>query len=280
MLDATYVVIEMNKTYREIMMLRTSSLVVLLGTHLIGYANGLTTNKPIAGRNWYLSPGVGASILNITKEHSLSTGEGWPNDLYTNHKINKAVPLATISAGYSWPTLHKFVPVLMIGLSYTYYFPTTVTGTITQYSLPQFENYNYQYKVGRQAVYALFKANLFHYRQFMPYLSLGLGQAFNSISRYNESPIFSNIIPRLSPDFQNHRNAQFSYILSVGIDFMKNQTTWFGLEYRYGYFGDAQSGIGMNGYNSDFLKSKLTDNALGFRLTYFFDSKLMGASTK
>ncbi|GGI88364.1 hypothetical protein [Legionella impletisoli] len=261
------------------MILRLFWLIILLGIHLNGYANVSTINESTLQGKWYLSPSLGASILNVTKEHSLSTGEGWPNDLYTNHKIATA-PLVAISGGYSWSTLQTFLPFLMMGLSYTYYAPATVKGTITQYSLPQFENYNYQYKVERQTVFALFKASLFHYRHVMPYLSLGVGQTFNSISRYNESPISSSIVPRLSPFFQNNRNAQLSYILNAGIDFVKNQHTWFGLEYHYGYFGHAQSGFGMNGYSSDYLKTKLTDNALAVSITYFFNGKSTGERTK
>ncbi|MDI9819344.1 MULTISPECIES: outer membrane protein [unclassified Legionella] len=242
--------------------------VLLLSQLSPSYAGGTSANT--ASGRWYLGGSMGASYPEVTKNQYAPNGDGWPDDRYISHNPNSSV-LVSLTGGYTWFTQRDWLPSYSVGASYTYYFPNTVKGTIQQYSLAQFENYNFQYQLKRQTVLAVLKATIFQYRRLMPFISAGIGSSFNQMGNYIESPVSPDITPRVSPHFENNRHSHFSYTLMAGIDYLVNANLWLGAGYRHGYFGDAQTGYGKSGYSTDYLKARVTDNAVVININYFFD---------
>lgn len=219
--------------------------------------------------NWYFGESAGATFPKVTNYHFVGTGPGWPDDLYTNHDV-ETVGLFSLIGGYAWTTNNQWLPFYSLGATYTYALPAEVSGTIFQYSLPQFENYNYQYKIQRQSFLGIIKADIYRYQNVMPFFSLGLGLSANRANHYREVAI-NQVTPRVSPGFQAKTDTHFSYTLGTGIDYVIKNNLWLGLEYNYGHFGYAQTGPGTSSYATEHLRTKLTASTVALSVYYFLD---------
>src|SRR5579883_559929 len=116
----------------------------------------LVTNA-FAHGDWFVNGGAGVTFPRTSDTNYISSGPGWPNDRYSNDGVDSAALLA-VSAGYQWMRKDNWLPFYSLAGNYIYAFPAKVKGTVDQYSLPQFENYNYQYKVQTQSFLAVAKA--------------------------------------------------------------------------------------------------------------------------
>lgn len=221
--------------------------------------------------NWYANGNVGVTFSRVDDHNFLNSGPGWPRDLYRNNSID-SVALIGIGGGYTWATSGNWVPFYSLGASYTYVFPANVTGEVLQYSLPQFTNYNYQYKIQRQTFLAVAKADIYCWRRLMPFIILGAGWSINNISNYDENST-PNVTPRVDPSFKGKTNSYLSYTIGAGLDFIVRNDLWMSLEYNYGYFGHARTGPGVNipgaDYSNTNLKTKLSSNTIMLGVTFF-----------
>ncbi|HFK5879033.1 TPA: outer membrane protein [Legionella pneumophila] len=248
----------MNKIFLK----ETILVLVLFIINSISYAHSIQGN-------WYIGENIGVAFPKIIDNHFVATGIGWPDDQYSNHNIDSAA-FFSLLGGYQWSTQNNWIPFFSLGIRYSYVTPSTVNGTILQYSLPEFENYNFQYKIQRQTYLGMIKANIVRYYNVMPFLTVGLGWSTNKVSHYFDTPLLG-ITPRISPAFQNHTNSHFSYILGAGIDYIVKNNLWLGLEYHYGDFGQAQTGFGILTYSNEYLKTKLTGNTIALNINYIFN---------
>jgi len=66
---------------------------------------------------------------------------------------------------------------------------TTLNGSVWQYELPQFNNYNFSAPISSTRLMFDFKPNLFSWRKFSAYAILGVG-AVPSFSLQNQSLLF------------------------------------------------------------------------------------------
>ncbi|WED42725.1 outer membrane protein [Legionella cardiaca] len=219
--------------------------------------------------SWYFSESIATIFPEIDDNHSVGTGDGWPNDLYVNHDV-KTSAAVSVQTGFTWFNESKFLPFYSLGASYTYAFPMKVNGTIFQYSLPEFENYQYHYEIHRQTLLGIIKAELYRYHNLMPFLLVGLGVSANHIDKYQETPL-SGITPRFSPEFQDETTTHFSYALGAGLDYIALNNLWLSLGYNFGYYGPAQTDSGISSYSNERLRTQLTDNGIVFTITYFLD---------
>lgn len=230
----------------------------------------------LAQGNWFASLGAGATFLNVDSNQSISSGPGWPNDIMHNKDVDGA-GLFVLNGGYQWAQNTIWLPFYSLGLSYTYAFPAKVNGQVEQYSLPEFTNYNYQYKIQTRTFLAQFKADLYQWHHFMPFLLAGAGVSLNNAGYYTEQPL-SGVTPRVSPGFSRQTNTYFSYAFGAGLDYILQKNLWMSLMYQYNNLGQAQTGPGANtttltdtNYDTDNLKTHVRSNAVILSVTYLFD---------
>jgi len=217
---------------------------------------------------WYLGAGIGASWPQVTNNHFVATGAGWPDDHYVLRHENKSWVFSG-ATGYQWATAHQWLPFYNIGVDYTYFPATNINGHIFQYSLPQFWNYAYQYKIMRQTLLGTLKANFFRYHNLMSFFEVGLGGTANTMGHFTEVP-HSGITPRSSPFFHEKTTSYFSYRLGAGLDYIIAAQWWLGIGYYYQDFGHASTHTGGALYNTEALRTRLTDQSLVVRAHYFF----------
>lgn len=177
--------------------------------------------------------------------------------------------MAAIGAGLQWENNRLYLPAYSLGLRYQYFFNQAIGGTITQYSDPDFVNYNYQLKTHSNVLSALSKINLMKYKHFSPYIDVGAGVAFNQTGSYQETAI-GNVVARIdSPAFATHRSSQFSYSAGAGIDYQLNPKWLISVGYEYQDLGSIQSGYGRMPWSAERLSlKKYATNSGIISLTY------------
>lgn len=220
--------------------------------------------------------GAGAGMLfpSYSGNNSIGTGAGWPDDSYNSHSISDQ-PFFFLTGGYTWMHGNSWFPYYSAGLRYSYLPTTTIKGSVDQYSLPDFNNYNYQYDISLLNILATFKLDLYRCSNFMPYVIAGAGITNYGTSNYKESAT-ANVTPRVSPGFSGNSSNNFSYLIGVGVDYILREDLWLNLEYDYNDYGTIQTGNGANyatltdtNYSNESLKNSITGNTLSFGVTYY-----------
>ena len=168
--------------------------------------------------NWFVGVGAGAEFSSSQGNIYVNNGSFFPppykTDVYSTKQPTSG--LVNFSAGRRWEHLSQWFPSYSLGLLYQHSFLRNVRGTVTQYSLPQLSNYNYNWKLSSDILLASAKVNLYAKNQFSPYITVGLGGAFTH-SNYNETAL-SGVTPRTSPGFSG-TSRQFAYNAGAGLDF-------------------------------------------------------------
>lgn len=147
-------------------------------------------------------------------------------------------------------TLPYYNLFAQLGLEYNYFSPYEVTGLHTAGIEPSTSTlYRYNYHQQTQQLLATAKLLARSKGRIHPYLSAGLGAAFNNLTRYTAQTAETGNI-NLRPLFQNKRSSNFSYNLGLGADADLNQNWRIGLGYRFSDFGKASLGQGHLGLNN------------------------------
>jgi opacity protein-like surface antigen len=229
------------------------------------------TTGPVNQSNNFVFVGVGAQQPSFSSSMRVGNDSLFPapsnQDFYTvtdNH-IN---PLIAVFIGKRWQREKKIFPAFSVGLRYESLFQTVINGTITQYTLADFKNYDYQWKIASNLFFASAKLNLFQSQTLLPFITGGLGVAVNRTSGYRETAL-SDVTARTTPGFTNRTNSQFSYHVGAGVDvpFTKQ---WIGsLAYQYMDLGKISSGSGMNTWSNQSLNlGRYRSNAVLIGATY------------
>lgn len=234
------------------------------------------SNTALAQGRWFIGAGGGATFLDVKSNHFISTGPDWPNDKMHNTVVDSA-PLFVLNGGYQWIHNSLWFPFYSLALNYMYGFPAKVNGQVEQYSLPEFTNYDYQYRIKTQTFLAQFKADLYQWYRCMPFLLAGAGVSLNTAGSYTEQA-HMNVTPRVSPGFSTDTNTYFSYAFGAGFDYVIQKNIWASLMYQYTNLGSVQTGTGANtrnltdtDYSTDRLNTNLRSNAVILSVTYLFD---------
>jgi opacity protein-like surface antigen len=153
-------------------------------------------------------------------------------------------------------------------VAYQYFFAPNLSGEVTQYSLPDFTNYTYSWKVASSLVSAHAKLNGPIYHRFSPYVSGGLGVVYSK-SQYSETAL-GDVTPRISPNYGSI-GAQFAYVLGAGIDYaLRPQQLILSAGYQYSNLGTFNSGYGTGRWLNERLNLGANQsNAFILGLTYF-----------
>ncbi|HAU1151401.1 TPA: outer membrane beta-barrel protein [Legionella pneumophila] len=220
--------------------------------------------------SWYVAAKIGGQETTPDDQFTVNNDSGFASpfdkDIYTNSSDSSLV--LGIGGGYRFTNM--IIPAISVGIYYTHFFNMDINGQVIQYSLPEFTNYNYQWKVKSDLVLASAKANVISWKNLMPFVQGGVGVSSNRASQYYESAL-PDVTPRISPNFANHTTTVFAYQLGAGLDWEIKPQWLLSLGYEYSDLGKVRSGYGTDSWNRETLSSKnLTSNAgiLGF--TYLF----------
>lgn len=156
----------------------------------------------------------------------------------TNHYDTETV--AGLFLGGEMPILQNWA--LQTGFSYFQSSSFAVGGNVNQFSDPAFNNLTYQYQI--QSRRLLIESKLSHaFRQIWhPYITAGLGEAFNQTYAYIEYPITSDAVPMSQP-FTSHTTHSFTYLAGLGIDVDLGEHLRAGAGYRFADLGNASLGV-------------------------------------
>jgi opacity protein-like surface antigen len=98
------------------------------------------------------------------------------------------------------------------------------------------------------------KLNLIQFNQISPYVTGGVGVAFNRGANYSETAL-ENVTPRVSPAFDNHTNTKFTYSVGAGLDWQVSPKLILSLGYQFQDLGSVSSGTGTGLWAGDALRS-------------------------
>src|SRR6266702_4158398 len=128
--------------------------------------------------SWFIAAGSGASFPIVYHSYYVNAGPGWPNDKYRNYSA-ESIALLSLSGGYMMYSNQCWAPFFSLGLNYTYAFTSQINGSLTQYSIPAFQNYNYHYDIKRQTLLAFIKTNIYQINNVLPFITLSGGVSVN-----------------------------------------------------------------------------------------------------
>lgn len=224
----------------------------------------------------FLGADAGMLFTQVMGSNSIGTGAGWPPDYYSTQSITNQ-PGFFFDSGYTWAHSADWFPYYTAMLQYFYLPITTVKGSIDQYSLPNFRNYNYQYDISLLNIMGLIKVDIYRWNNFLPFILAGAGVVNYDVSNYKENPT-SGVTPRVNPLFSGNNGNNFSYELGIGFDYILQKNLWLNIQYTYFNFGTIQAGPGTNystltgtNYDNESLKNKISAKGIFAGATYYID---------
>ena len=203
---------------------------------------------------WFIAVGGGEQYAISSRNIFVNNGSNLPapynQDTYTTNTDNSAV--FSLAAGKRWVNDSKWISASSLSLNWQHYFNIQPGHNILQYSDPEFLNYTYNWNFDSNLLLANAKLDLLRYQRFAPYITGGIGAAFNYAHGYNETAL-SGVTPRLSPGFQNHTTTQFAYQLGTGVDLQLNPKLILSVGYNYQNLGGVFSGSGVGSWSGQKL---------------------------
>ncbi|VEB30086.1 Opacity protein and related surface antigens [Legionella pneumophila] len=220
--------------------------------------------------SWYVAAKIGGQETTPDDQFTVNNDSGFASpfdkDIYTNSSDSSVV--LGIGGGYRFTNM--ILPAISVGIYYSHFFNMDINGQVIQYSLPEFTNYNYQWKVKSDLVLASAKANVISWKNIMPFVQGGVGVSSNKGSQYYENTL-PDVTPRISPNFANHTTTVIAYQLGAGLDWEIKPQWLLSLGYEYSDLGKVRSGYGTDSWSRETLSSKnLTSNAGTLGFTYLF----------
>ena len=217
--------------------------------------------------HWYIDLGLGW-VFNMKDYNVYVNHSDAPPDLYLPNGSNNTIILA-LSGGYNWFFDHDWLPAASLGIEYSYLPKSNNNGQIAQFSDPGAINYDYAYKTEHNSISLLGELAIYRWNQVMPFLLAGIGNSWNDIDAYQESPL-PGITPRISPDFSNGSRSAWKYTLGFGFDYQPIPNLLLALSYRYNEFNKGASGTGFATFANEKLRDKSYANLLMLNARYLF----------
>lgn len=215
--------------------------------------------------DWEIGLGAGALFPNVDGA-MISSGEGWPDDAYHVNQEDTTA-LFTAFLGYQWADDDAdWLSQLHLRLNYFYGLSSTISGRVQQFSLPEYENYDFDYDAQTQALLGTLKVNIYQYQQLSPFIVGGVGAAWNKFSDYSEDAL-TGITPRVSPDFSDHTHADFSFLVGAGLDYFCSEDFTLSLEYNYLDTGEIKSGT-SDVYIDEQITSDINNSIILLSINY------------
>lgn len=209
-----------------------------------------TLLNPLGGvtnQTWFIGVGGGSAWINFSNRHTfIDNGSAFiPPMNQDAYSINSPTTgIAQINAGYSAHNANMHLNTFSAYIQYRHYFMSHISGSVTQYNLPEFVNYNYKMRYESDLFTINGKVGLVQWHQFIPHVSAGIGFIITHINDYTESPK-PDVTARVSPAYQGKSSTQLALTLGAGIDFQVNKCTTVTFGYDHVFHGNTQSGSGL-----------------------------------
>ena len=146
--------------------------------------------------------------------------------------------------------------LLQLGLEYSYLGSVSLNGTNAVGIESNTEtHYNYSFKTQSQQALALAKLLYTVHSKYLPknpihpYLSLGLGAAFNNLYGFNTSTEETGSL-NITPTFADHNSTSFAYSIGLGAETDLKPHLRGGVGYRFTGIGTSALGLGKVAINS------------------------------
>lgn len=222
-------------------------------------------------QQWYGMLGGGAQWTHAASTMEIPNGSPYPYpesiDLFSVDNAARS-GMFIFSAGSRWECDREWLTAYSLGIYYQYLMSHTINGSIMQYSVPEFNNYSYQWKTVANIVQLLGKINYYHIKQYLPFVQLGIGVALNQTTGYTETA-YSGVTARGSPGYMNNTTSHFTYSLGAGIDYQVQPAWIISVGYQYQYIGTIKSGNGITTWSSTRLSlDNVAQNELFISLTW------------
>ncbi|MES2217240.1 MAG: SPOR domain-containing protein [Pseudomonadota bacterium] len=223
--------------------------------------------------NWYIAGNLGVWAPIVSNTMRVNNGTGFPNpaglDSYsTNTRWGGSIGLGT---GYRWQRDARWLPVYSVGLRYQHLFATNIGQQVTQFSTPEFTNYNYTLNVASDVLLLATKLNLFQLGQILPFINAGVGISFNRVSNYSETPL-AGVTGRDTPGFANNSSHGFAYSIGAGLDWRVQSQLIMSLNYEFQGLGSINTRNGVDSWSAVHLHSgTYQSNNVLLSMSYLFD---------
>lgn len=154
---------------------------------------------------------------------------------------------------------------MQLGIEYNYFWDIPIYGLSSVGEPETYTNYTYDYILQTQQALAVAKfftsVELLTIPShiFYPYVSVGLGVAFNHSSQYNTAPQGTECA-NLPPVFGNNMNVNLSYSVGLGVDTNITQHIRVGLGYQFSHFGRASLHSGEIVFNNYYFPTNFALN--------------------
>jgi opacity protein-like surface antigen len=191
------------------------------------------------GVNWYNTPNT---YLVITP---LETDTNYVNQISTNDAWK-------VGVGYYLfeDTLNQqaYLNRLLFEVN-VYQTSTTLKGTVWQYGLPQFNNYNFTAPVTSTRLMFDFKPTLFTWQRVKPYAIFGVGAAWNTLSYY-ETVTGTGINPASFEALSKHTSSHVAWDVGAGFSVAITDKLSATAEYVYAFLGNGSpANVSRSGAN-------------------------------
>ena len=223
--------------------------------------------------NWFIAGDVGVQNPNAITHHlTVDNGSEFPppNNLDSYSTNSEASALLGVDGGYRWQRQTLWLPAYTLGFRYKHFFASNFGDQITQYSIPEFTNYNYSWNISSDILLLNAKLDLFRAGALMPYINGGIGVAFNQASGYSETALMG-ITPRISPAFSNKNKSSWAGSLGAGVDLQINPSFIVSVGYEFQYLGKPASGNGVDTWSDSALQfGSYQSNSAVLSVNYLF----------
>lgn len=176
------------------------------------------------------------------------------------------------SAGYRRSRETTWLPVIALSFRYNHLYSKNIGGDILLNSLEEFRDYNYDLNMLSNTYMAVAKLDVRRFDRLLPYVSAGIGAAYNRLQGYMERPLSQVITPRDNPpDFANNTNTEFTYSFGAGIDYQLTPLLTVSVGYEYQNYGNFQTGSGTGFWAGQHLQQRsFHTNSLLLSMDYVF----------
>lgn len=242
-----------------------------------------TTSSPTSGSaHWFVGGQIGGQqstpVSSTTVRNGIGVEPPFDLDVYSTHDSDQTVMFG-VQAGRRWALDYQWFSALSLGVQYQV-FPSHVKGQVIQFSLPEFTNYNFKWRMNSNLALVNAKLNLMEYKRFSPYINGGVGALFNTYEHYTETAL-PGVTARISPSYQGKGNTRFTYILGAGMDYQFSPEFIASAGYQFTDLGVVSTGSGTETWSGQSLNfGDHQSNAFLFGLTYLFDADYPIHATK
>jgi opacity protein-like surface antigen len=218
-------------------------------------------------------------IVTLSSGVAFNTNAGKPENFPAQNGIFSFYNYSVNSIFQTQPLVGGFIgaefllnPTWCLQAGVGYYQPTTfqIKGSVTQgVDLFSSDKYAYHYSIESRQLLIETKLLYHHWQTYHPYLTLGLGAAFNNAKNFqvNIQPPFTTV----SNQFGNNTTTSFTYSLGFGMDVNVLEHVRIGGGYRFADLGGAKtakSTINTIATNNTLSQSHLYAHEVLIQLTF------------